>query len=88
MNEQVLYLTGDFDSSAFFRIRDLVRNATASAPIVLNFRDVPFCHPFALSELFEILVRTGGAVRALGLSRQHDVLLAYLGHRGADLGEV
>jgi anti-anti-sigma regulatory factor len=76
-----LFLQGDFDGPAFRRIRELLCGATAAAPIVLNFRDVHFCQPFALGALFEMLTRSGGAIQALGLSQQNDVLLGYLGFR-------
>ena len=78
-NEQVHYLEGDFDATALCQIRDLIREATSFAPIILDFRDVRCCLPFALGELFAILARLDGAVRTRGLTQQHDVLLDYLG---------
>lgn len=76
--EQVLSLEGDFDATAFCRIREIVERATAFAPIVLDFRNVRACQPFALAELFEVLARSKGAARARGLSRRLGVAVDLL----------
>ncbi|HUB05498.1 MAG TPA: hypothetical protein VMB50_00770 [Myxococcales bacterium] len=74
---KVVNLTGEFDASAFCRVRDLL--TSAAEQIVLDFHDVRWCHPFALAELFELVTQLDGRVRTRALSQQHDVLLGYLG---------
>jgi predicted dehydrogenase len=78
-DRRVTFLEGQFDAPAFCRIRELINQATASAPVILSFRDVRYCDPFALGELFEVIAQSDGAVVTQGLSHHHDVLLGYLG---------
>lgn len=77
------YLEGDFDSPALGQIRELILEATVFAPLILDFRDVRCCLPFALGELFALLAGLDGAVRTRGLTHQHHVLLDYLGLKQA-----
>ncbi len=81
MEERVIQLEGEFDSAAFCRIRELLRSAADTARIVLDFHAVRCCQPFALAELFQFMGTSQGRVRARALTRQHEVLLGYLGAR-------
>lgn len=83
-NLKVLRPQGDFDAAALCHIRDELRAATAAAPVVVDFRDVEICQPFALAALFETVNGAGGAVRTRGLCRHHELLLGYLGLRLAE----
>lgn len=77
--EEVLNLTGEFDAPAFCRVRELLRADAETARFVLDFHEVRWCQPFALAELCDLVTRSGGRLRCRALSRQHDVILGYLG---------
>ena len=81
----MLNLAGNFDGSAFLRVRGFLLAATASAPVVLDFRQVRHCQPVALVSLFELLAGLEVAtVRIRGLCQQHYLLLNYLGFTGRE----
>jgi hypothetical protein len=77
--ERVVTLDKDFDGNVFAKLRPSLSEATAAAPLLLDFRDVRHCHPFALARLFELLGDLGGSVRVRGLCQHHYQLLGYLG---------
>jgi ABC-type transporter Mla MlaB component len=80
MNEQIIYLSGDFDAEALVKVRAAALEKDAETPpITLDFRDVRSFQPFALAGLFELISKVKGQVKTRSLTRQQEVLLGYLG---------
>jgi hypothetical protein len=67
--ERILSLEGDFDAPSFCWVRNYLRTATPTCPIVFDFSGVRFCQPFALAELLRIISEFGYDATVRGLHR-------------------